>query len=72
MGDDTTRADIAVLQTEMRDTRDDIREIKEDVRELLKFTQEARGSWKTVVAISGAAAAMGALVAKIVPHIPFR
>jgi hypothetical protein len=71
VGDETTK-DVAVLQAEMRDVRDDIKEIKDDVRELLKFTQEARGSWKTVVAISGAAAAMGALVAKIVPHIPFR
>ena len=56
----------------MQDVREDIKEIKEDVRDLLRFTQEARGSWKTVMGIAGAAAAIGAAVAKVVPMIPFR
>lgn len=72
MGDDTTKADIAVLQTEMRDVKEDLHDIKSDVREMLRFTQEARGSWKTVMGIAGAAAAIGALMAKLIPLIPLR
>lgn len=71
MGDETIR-DVAKLQAEMQDVREDIKEIKDDVRDLLRFTQEARGSWKTVMGIAGAAAAIGAAMAKIVPMIPFR
>lgn len=72
MADDTTRADVAVLQSEMRDVKDDLKEIKSDVREMLLFTQQARGSWKTVMGIAGAAAAVGALMAKVIPLIPIR
>jgi hypothetical protein len=72
VGDDTTVRDIAVLQAEMRDVKDDLKDIKSDVREMLAFTQEARGSWKTMMGIAGAAAAIGALVGKFIPLIPFR
>jgi hypothetical protein len=72
MGDDTTKADIAVLQSEMRDVKDDLHEIKGDVREMLRFTQEARGSWKTMMGLAGVAAAIGAIVAKVVPFLPFK
>ncbi len=56
----------------MRDVKDDLKDIKSDVREMLAFTQEARGSWKTMMGIAGAAAAIGALVGKFIPLIPFR
>jgi hypothetical protein len=39
---------------------------------MLIFMQQARGSWKTVMGIAGASAAVGALVAKIIPLIPLR
>lgn len=72
MSDDKTRVDIAVLQTEMRDVKDDMREMRADVKKVLEFTQQARGSWKTLMAISGASAAVGAAVAEIIPYLPFR
>ncbi len=72
MTDDTTKADIAVLQSEVRGVKDDIHDMKRDVRELLLFTQQARGSWKAMMGIAGAAAAIGALMAKLIPLIPLR
>jgi hypothetical protein len=72
MTDDKVKTDIAVLQSEMRDVKEDLHDIKKDVREMLIFMQQARGSWKTVMGIAGASAAVGALVAKIIPLIPLR
>jgi hypothetical protein len=72
MSDDTSKADIAVLQSEMRDVKEDLHDIRKDVREMLVFMQQARGSWKTVMGIAGASAAVGALVAKLLPFIPVR
>lgn len=72
MADETTIRDVAKLQAQMEGVREDVKELKQSVDSLLEFTQQARGSWKTVMAISGFAAAIGALFAKIVPHIPFR
>jgi chromosome condensin MukBEF ATPase and DNA-binding subunit MukB len=72
MTDDKVKTDIAVLQSEMRDVKEDLHDIKRDVREMLIFMQQARGSWKTVMGIAGASAAVGALVAKIIPLIPLR
>lgn len=72
MTDDKIKTDIAVLQSEMRDVKEDLHDIKKDVREMLIFMQQARGSWKTVMGIAGASAAVGALVAKIIPLIPLR
>ena len=72
MTDDKVKTDIAVLQSEMRDVKEDLHDIKKDVREMLIFMQQARGSWKTVMGIAGASAAIGALVAKIIPLIPLR
>jgi hypothetical protein len=72
MSDDTSKADIAVLQSEMRDVKEDLHDIKGDIREMLVFMQQARGSWKTVMGIAGASAAVGALVAKILPFFPVR
>jgi squalene cyclase len=72
MSVDTTKTDVAVLQSEMRDVKEDLHDIKKDVREMLIFMQQARGSWKTVMGIAGASAAVGALVAKIIPLIPLR
>lgn len=63
--DDTSKVDIAVLQTEMREVKSDISEIKGDIRKLLEFTQQARGSWRTLMAVGGASAAIGGLVSKL-------
>ena len=51
---------------------DDVREMKGDLRKVLEFTQQARGSWKTLMAVSGASATVGAFVAKIVQFLPFK
>lgn len=67
-----TDHEIGALGARMGAVEEDIKEIRHDVREMLEFMQQARGSWKTVMGIAGASAAVGALVAKIIPLIPLR
>ena len=67
-----TDHEIGALGARMGAVEEDIKEIRHDVREMLEFMQHARGSWKTVMGIAGASAAVGALVAKIIPLIPLR
>lgn len=53
---------IGALMAEVANLKSEVSEIKTDMRTLLAFTEQARGSWKTVVAISGfAAAAFGTI-----------
>lgn len=54
-------AQIESLQTDMS-------EVKADVKTILKFMNQAQGSWKTLVAIGGLAAAVGGAVGWIVSH----
>ncbi len=44
-------------------------EILNEMRDLMIA---ARGSWKTVMAISGFAAALGGLAVKLIPFVPFK
>lgn len=64
--------EIGNLEARMAAVEEDIKEIRHDVREMLEFMQQARGSWKTVMGIAGASAALGALVGKLIPFIPVR
>lgn len=54
-------AQIAALQTDMS-------EVKADVKKILAFMNQAQGSWKTLVAIGGLAAAVGGVVGWVVSH----
>jgi hypothetical protein len=40
----------------------DMAEVKSDVKQILAFVNQAQGSWKTLLAIGGFAAAVGGLV----------
>lgn len=72
MGDETTIKDVAKLQAQMESVREDIHDIKQSVGSLLEFTQQARGSWRTLMAVAGVSAGIGGLVGKLMPYIPFR
>lgn len=54
-------AQIVALQTDMS-------EVKADVKKILAFMNQAQGSWKTLVAIGGLAAAVGGAVGWVVSH----
>lgn len=58
LGEHAARIDM--LQAEVHSLRQDVREI----RDLLS---QARGGWRTMMLLAGAAGAMGALVGKVVP-----
>lgn len=42
-----------------------IEEMREDVREIRQTLAEARGGWKTLVLVGGAAGAAGAILGKV-------
>lgn len=44
----------------------DLAEVKADVKKMLAFMNQAQGSWKTLVAIGGLAAAVGGVVGWLV------
>lgn len=48
---------------------EDMRELKTDVKTILSTLAEARGGWKTLVLIAGAAGTFGAFVSKIAPAL---
>lgn len=48
--------------------QDDMSEVKADVKKILAFMNQAQGSWKTLVAIGGLAAAVGGAVGWVVSH----
>lgn len=46
----------------------DMTEMKSDVKKILAFMNQAQGSWKTLVAIGGLAAAVGGAVGWVVSY----
>lgn len=58
---------IGALEARLEQQNYEIASLRSDVRELVKFSQEARGSWRTLMAMGGFAAAIGALIAKFAP-----
>lgn len=62
----------AVLETKMESLKSDVSEIKTDVAAIRDTLSQARGGWKTLVMVAGAAGAVGALLGKLVPFLPVR
>jgi hypothetical protein len=64
--------ELGELSARITALEDDVKEARADIRQLLEFTQQARGSWKMVMGIAGASAAIGAAFAKIIAVWPVR
>lgn len=47
----------------------EIASMRKDIRLMLDFTTQARASWKTLMALGGFSAAVGALFAKFLPYM---
>ena len=56
---------LAKLEQQVLSADEDMRELKSDVKTILATLAEAKGGWKTLVLIAGAAGAVGALALKI-------
>lgn len=53
------------LDRELGEVKDTIGGVQKDVRAIRDVVLQAKGSWRTLVIISGVSAAMGAFVTKI-------
>lgn len=59
------RERLATLEQQMRDSREDMAELKLDVKAIRSVLAEARGGWKLLMLLGGAAAAIGAAFGKL-------
>ena len=60
---------IASMDKDMRAQTDQIRELKEKLDQVILALSEAKGGWKTLMWLGGAAAAVGALVSRALEHV---
>lgn len=56
-------AKIAILETTVSEMRQDLRTVRDTLT-------EAKGSWRTLVAVAGFSAALGAFLVKLFPFLP--
>lgn len=47
----------------------DVSEMKADIKAIRETLSEARGGWKTLLLVGGAAGSMGALIGKFLPFL---
>lgn len=59
------RERLVTLEQQMRDSREDMAELKQDVKAIRSVLAEARGGWKILLLLGGAAAAIGAAFGKL-------
>lgn len=68
MIDENTHQQLGRHAAEIASLKVDMAELKSDVKKILAFMNQAQGSWKTLVAIGGLAAAVGGAVGWVVSH----
>lgn len=56
---------IARLEVQVERLEADVTELRNDVKKVLAQLSEARGSWRTLLAVAGFAGAIGAIGAKL-------
>lgn len=59
-----TDAQIARLEVQVERLENDVTELKADVKAILAQLSEAKGSWRTLMAVAGFSSAIGAIAAK--------
>lgn len=60
-----SHAQIARLEVQVANLEEDVTELKADVKAVLAQLSEAKGSWRTLLAVAGFAGTVGALGAKV-------
>lgn len=61
-------AQVEHLTQGMTDLREIVRQLSDNLATMNTTLSEAKGGWKTLMAVSGAAATAGAVVSKFLPH----
>lgn len=69
---DPIEVKVAVLETEMKTVKDDVHDIKTDVKAIRETLAQAKGGWKTLLLVGGAAGAVGAVLGKLLPFLPVK
>jgi prefoldin subunit 5 len=59
-------AQIEALERDIKNLRIDIKEMNATLHEIHTTLSQARGGWKVMMAVGGASATIGALVAKLI------
>lgn len=60
-----SHAQIARLEVQVENLERDVTELKTDVKAVLAQLAEAKGSWRTLLAVAGFAGTVGAIGAKL-------
>lgn len=71
MSDDIQR-DLGRLEAQVSALQKTVESLEKDIKALLAVVNQTKGGWKTLVMISAVAGTAGALIAKILPFIPWR
>ncbi len=68
-GDVNLATEIGRIQGTQKAHGEDIAELRGDVKKLLRVMNEARGGWRTLLAVTARAGAVGATVSKAMPAL---
>lgn len=64
--------DVGRLEAEVSGLKRDVAEMRADVRIIRDTLSQARGGWKTLMLVGGAASAVGAGIATVVQMFPLK
>lgn len=64
---DPLERDFGRLEARVSALEADMAELKADTKQILATLSEAKGGWKTLLLVAGAAGSMGAFVGKFLP-----
>lgn len=64
---DQLQRDVGRHDAEIEALKADMAEVKADVKQVLSTLSEAKGGWKTLMLVAGAAGSVGALIGKFIP-----
>lgn len=62
---DNVQRELGALSERVKRLEEDTRQQTVILRDVQGMMQQARGSWRTIMAVSGAAAALGAILVKV-------
>lgn len=66
---DQLQRDVGRHDAEIEALKADMAEVKADVKQVLSTLSEAKGGWKTLMLVAGAAGSAGALIGKFFPFL---
>ncbi len=62
---------IGALQADMANVKDDLAEMRTDMREVLDTLSQAKGYWRVLVLIAGAASGVTVFLQWLISWVPF-